>query len=72
MNKIAIKVLWDDPTGQYCSEVSCDGRRLASCYSEAIETMLVNTLRDQHTTVSRDMSRVIRARVREARKALVA
>lgn len=67
MNAITIKVLWDDNTGQYCSEVEADGRRLASCYSEAVETVLVGTLRDKHCTVHRDYSRVLRSRRRAGR-----
>jgi hypothetical protein len=66
MNAITIKVLWDDSTGQYCSEIEVDGRLEAKCYSEAVETVLVGALRDGHCTVKRGYVSVRRSRRRVA------
>ena len=64
MKEILVKVLWDDLTGQYCSEVSIDGQRKASFYDKSCEQIFVGAINDKHCRVTYDQSRVTRARNR--------
>lgn len=62
-NTITVKELWDDlTTGQYCAEISIDGRNVASVYSRDIERILLGAMVvDQHREVRRDVSFVLNA-----------
>lgn len=64
MNRIEIKELWNDPAGQYCSEITIDARRVASVYSPQTELILVNTLADRHCQVWRSVRNGKAQRVR--------
>lgn len=55
MNRIDIKELWHDSTGQFCSEIDVDGKRIASVYTPYAEMALVNSLADQHCEVWRSL-----------------
>jgi hypothetical protein len=55
MNRIDIEELWNDATGQFCSEISVDGKRIASVYTPHAELILVNSLADRHCEVWRSL-----------------
>ncbi len=55
MNRIEIRELWNDSTGQFCSEISIDGRKIASVYSPDAERILVGAIRDRHCAVYRKL-----------------